>query len=94
MIELFNFMATKILDETSNAAIVQLPGRKFPGIVVQGDSLQILLSQVTNIKEHLISEASDDLRNEIEDLYNTVRGSAHYEKVLTKNAIELPYAKK
>ncbi len=38
--------AAKILSHDSNSGIVQMPGRKFPGIVIQGDSLFNLFEQV------------------------------------------------
>jgi hypothetical protein len=33
----------KLLTETSNYAVVQLPGRQYPGVVFQGDSIHALL---------------------------------------------------
>ena len=29
----------KVLDDTSNRSVVQMPGRSYPGVVVQGDTL-------------------------------------------------------
>lgn len=31
----------KVLSRQSNAAVVRMPGRSFPGVVLQGDSLRI-----------------------------------------------------
>ncbi len=84
-------MEVKILDASSNATVVQLSWRKFPGIVIQGDSLSILLSQIEYVKKHL-GDRDEELLGEIENLYDQLKGlSVHYENVLTKNGIELPY---
>ncbi|MBF2028627.1 MAG: hypothetical protein IGS48_17990 [Oscillatoriales cyanobacterium C42_A2020_001] len=51
----------RILSQTSNSGIVQMPGRKFPGIVIQGNSLFNLLEQVRyclqQAKQHQDEEA-------------------------------------
>jgi hypothetical protein len=39
-------LTAEILSHASNSGIVQMPGRKFPGIVIQGDSLSNLFEQV------------------------------------------------
>jgi hypothetical protein len=36
-----------------NAAIVRMPGRRFPGAVIQGDSLSILLAHAVSVVESL-----------------------------------------
>ncbi|MEG3086754.1 DUF6959 family protein [Sphingomonas sp. PB4P5] len=36
----------KLLSEPSNYAVVQLPGRPFPGVVFQADSLQALIADL------------------------------------------------
>ena len=48
----------EILSESPNCPVVRIPGRKFPGIVVQGDSLKILLDHIIEIEE-LSSQYSD-----------------------------------
>ena len=39
-------MATnvKLYDHVSNSGIVQMPGRSFPAVAIQGDSLSVMLS--------------------------------------------------
>jgi predicted RNase H-like HicB family nuclease len=36
----------KLLTNAENYAVVQLPGRQFPGVVFQGDSIRTLISQL------------------------------------------------
>jgi hypothetical protein len=39
-----------LLTPATNFAIVQLPGRQFPGVVFQGDSLNILAGEIAEIR--------------------------------------------
>lgn len=84
----------EVFSETSNIAVLRVPGRKFPGSLVQGDSLSILVNE----SEELLSfvqvtgnaEAITIARDHLEKLQGRLE---HYEKVLGAHGIELPYAK-
>jgi len=45
-----------LLDRTGNAAVALLRGRKFPGVLIQGDSLKILLDDVREAGEALMRQ--------------------------------------
>jgi hypothetical protein len=75
-----------------NAAVIRLPGRKFPGIVLQGDSLKILTECAEDIgrlvRESEVSElteAADHLMNLLETYLSI------YEEALKKHNHPLPY---
>jgi hypothetical protein len=36
----------EVMTDTGNWPVVQLPGRRFPGVVVQGDSLSIIVEEL------------------------------------------------
>lgn len=82
----------EIYSDTSNFAVLRHPNREFPGSLIQGDSLSILLQNLKEAKEELIigdsNEASEILSDVIENL--TYRLS-HYIKVLKEHNIELPF---
>lgn len=42
-----------ILHHATNAAVVQLPGRAFPGVVTQGDTLLSLLAALAEVRRTL-----------------------------------------
>ncbi len=44
-----DYGSATLLTEPHNYAVVQLPGRKFPGIVFQGDSLYSLCEEVRTL---------------------------------------------
>ncbi|MFE7774479.1 DUF6959 family protein [Streptomyces sp. NPDC057445] len=39
----------ELFTDSGNNAVVRLPGRRFPGILIQGDSLSILRSDVAEV---------------------------------------------
>ena len=43
-----------------NYAVIRLPGRAFPGVVVQGDCLQVLSESVQEALDEVTSGAFDD----------------------------------
>ena len=82
----------KLLTPAANYAVVQLPGRHFPGVVFQGDSLFALIGDLTTISSLMdgkeIEEANSELRSLIENLSDILSG---YENTLSKLNIPLPY---
>ncbi|MFJ9148537.1 DUF6959 family protein [Streptomyces sp. NPDC102270] len=75
-----------------NNAVVRLPGRRFPGILVQGDSLHILRTEVAEIAEACergdLAEARDSaglLLSGLDDLL------AACEAALADHGIRRPY---
>jgi len=82
----------RILNRDVNATVVQLPERKFPGMVFQGDTLKSWQQVAAEILEAL---ANGDLargRSACEYLRDSLNARlAIYENVLTENGISLPY---
>lgn len=84
----------EVYSEASNHAIVRVGGRRFPGSVVQGDSLNVLCSEARKIAEFVKGLALQD-----EDLLSLVQQHQenllwrliHYQRVLKEHGIELPY---
>ncbi len=85
----------KLLSRATNFAVVQLPGRNFPGVVVQGDTLNSLVSSLVDMEGLLQAGDYAELAGEIEKLRAQLgEALAHYEDVCRRFAVELPYAKK
>ncbi|MEK7413938.1 MAG: hypothetical protein AAB263_11545 [Planctomycetota bacterium] len=81
-----------ILSHIPNSGIVQLPGRRFPGIVMQGDTL----SNIFDSARSLLAEFKR-LRDE-ERYYETLMFTeqlqaqlVHYEETLQARCMQLPY---
>jgi hypothetical protein len=81
----------EVFSEASNTAIVRMPGRKFPGMVIQGDTFSNLVS----LAEQIRRKATDGpLQDDADHLLRLLSDRlAHYEQVLSENGIELPYVR-
>jgi hypothetical protein len=85
----------EILSEAPNIPVLRIPGRKFPGSLVQGDSLSILVQEAQELLSFVQvtgnEEAITVARDHLEKLQDRLE---HYEKVLCAHGIELPYVKR
>ena len=87
--------SAKILLTGSNGAVVHLPGRHFPGIVIQGDTLASITRSIMDVREQVANVAGQDevvgeLDGVLEQLYSRV---ALYETALEQHGFDLPYPK-
>jgi hypothetical protein len=77
-----------------NAAIVRMPGRRFPGVVIQGDSLSALLAHALSLVESLAGGRRQEAFNTAVYLANSLQGSIeHYERTLSERGLRLPYVR-
>jgi len=80
-----------IYSDTTNQAILRHPARRFPGVLIQGDTLKHLHDQVVSALNETSpsnEEASFSLRNVHEFLGDCLD---HYRAVLRHHNIELPF---
>jgi hypothetical protein len=83
-----------LLTEPHNYAVVQLPGRRFPGVVFQGDSLHTLYLQIGNARKRASKGDDEELQIELDEIFQTLSEVVdHYERTCERNGIELPYSK-
>jgi hypothetical protein len=82
----------EVYSEMSNYAIVRMPGRNYPGCVIQGDSLNILLKTAKRAHELAVSTGIEDLIGETEDLVENLSGRLdYYEVILKAHGMDVPY---
>jgi hypothetical protein len=82
----------EMYSQTTNCPVVRVPHRNFPGVVIQGDSLAILLDEAQSLckmaatanKPELL-DAADYLRDLLWEYVN------EYERVMETNGLKLPY---
>ncbi len=87
-----NAQSVKVLDESPNFVVLQTQRRRFPGIVIQGDSLKNLVKQASEAKLALERGNTDESAAAIAELQVELFSRIqHYEEVLTRLAMELPY---
>ncbi|MEI8379326.1 MAG: VOC family protein [Planctomycetota bacterium] len=85
----------EVYSTESNYAVIKPPGRNFPGSVIQGDSLSILCETAKTIAEAVRdgTTSHEDFLGEVEDLlHSLVDRLLHYQTVLQKYGVSLPYS--
>lgn len=88
-----NEITVRIYSDEVNSNVIQTPGRHFPGMLIQGDSLRILYRIAERIKTEAKDVKNVDLHEEIDDLCEQLSERlAFYETVLDKHGMGLPYA--
>jgi hypothetical protein len=81
------------LSSEPNAAVIRLPGRKFPGIVIQGDSLKILVDCVEDVSGLAERSGNLELQKSITELRTLLKSYMKvYEEALRGSGQSLPYA--
>jgi hypothetical protein len=84
----------EVFSEASNAAVVRIKQRRFPGIVIQGDSLWILTHAAAGLVERAVASRDEELTADARELHELLSGYlAHYESVLLAHDMELPYVR-
>lgn len=85
----------ELLSSASNAVVARHLERNFPGVLIQGDTLRIILDDIEELRHELTAadidsaqEIADSLRDRFVDILS------HYEQVLEEHGYELPYIKR
>ncbi|MCP3163629.1 DUF6959 family protein [Myxococcus qinghaiensis] len=82
----------ELLTQPGNNAVLRLPGRRFPGVVIQGDTLHSLVSTASEalaaLEQGNTSNAQELLRDAVEQLRDA---QARYEAALGEHGLALPY---
>lgn len=80
----------EIYSDATNAAILRHPARRFPGILLQGDTLHAVCVELDTICKEIGRDgpgidAANDLREQFRSLLN------HYSASLLAHDIDLPF---
>lgn len=84
----------EVFSELVNNAIVRIPGRNFPGCVIQGNTVASLLhiAQDLQVRAKLVGDSElIELSDQIVD--SLAERLKHYEEVMTAHQLQLPYTK-
>ena len=84
--------SVEVLSDAVNYVVLKTPGRNYPGMVIQGDSLARLYRDACLVCR-LAKRSGDAELQEVAAALCEELGErlAHYERVLTAHGIELPY---
>ncbi len=82
----------KLLTDPTNYAILQLPGRKYPSVVFQGDSLHALIAQMQYALAAARKYSDDALNVELEDVLDSLSAAETKLKLVCEaQGLELPW---
>ena len=82
----------EIYADDSNQAVIRHPSRNFPGSLIQGDTLNALVSDLAEAISDLESGNAEDCRDTLQVLHEKLSDRLqHYGSVLTAHSIDLPY---
>lgn len=86
-------VAAEILSRAGNWAVVQMPGRNFPGLHMQGDTFAALRTRLAAAARQIRREpadpdALDELDSAVEEMDAVL---SFYERVLSERGLERPY---
>jgi hypothetical protein len=80
------------LTDLHNFAVVRLPDRRSPGVLVQGDSLSILVGALRSGLDMLLSGESEAGIGELSEVLETLEAAQRgYEEALAAHSIPNPY---
>ncbi len=84
--------SAELLTDSGNYAVVQLPRRKFPGVVFQGDSTRNILAQIERVQKLASKYGDGELDAELGELQELFSGiKRRFENACAANGIALPY---
>lgn len=80
----------EIYSDATNMAVMKHPGRAFPGVLIQGDSLFILWQQAERVCQGI---ARGTVAIEDATYLRDLRGEylTHYKMTMTKHEMKLPF---
>lgn len=82
----------KLLTDPTNYAVVQLPGRQFPGVVFQGDSIHALIAQLQWALDAAHKYGDDDLNANLADALELLSSAQNKLKsVCEQEGVALPW---
>ena len=80
--------AAVILSSATNVAVVQLPGRHYPGSVIQGDALSHLYFLACNVEDGVAISPDEELRDNAVELRELLEARLrHFCRVLEERGM-------
>jgi len=83
----------EIYSDATNAAVLRHPGRRFPGVLVQGDTLWTLCQRADAVCAANRGRLAFQSYDELNELRNALQSFlVHYKAVLAEHGIPLPFS--
>ena len=87
-----NKVEADVLGDVVNSPVLRLPGRRFPGVLIQGDSLKSMADLANEIIETLTIGDLEEAKSVAGELHGQLRSRLDiYQKALESHGVELPF---
>ena len=84
--------SVEIYSDAPNAAVMRHPGRKFPGVLIQGDTLNSMCRLLGSAATHARSKLDADIFDELDEVRRRLQSLlTHYKAVLGEHHLPLPF---
>lgn len=84
----------RVLDTQGYYSLVRWEGRKFPGLLIQGDTLWTVLETLKEAESELKRGNAEDAAYAIQEAREKIQGmSISYEEMMSNVGLNLPYVK-
>ncbi|WP_428380852.1 DUF6959 family protein [Nevskia ramosa] len=90
------FIELEVYSEVGNHWVVRTPGRQFPALVIQGDTLHGIYADLLELSQRLdaLPAIDQEIRDEATAIASSMRERLfHYESVIEAAGFQLPYTK-
>ena len=82
----------EVYSRAPEGAVVRMPGRRLPGLVIEGDSLSIVFNFVKSILQRAQESADEELIAWAQELKDMLQWQLYiYEEAMSQAGLELPY---
>ena len=83
----------EIFSDSTNQAVMKHPGRNYPGLLLQGDTLYSICRDLDEVCREIRRGNAEGAFEELNELRNSMWGKLnHYKTVLGEHEIELPFS--
>jgi hypothetical protein len=87
--------AVDIYSDASNSAVMRHPGRRFPGVLIQGDTLHSLCAALDDVCERGRASLQAEVFDDLDDVRGQLRGLLdHYKATLIAHGMQLPFVER
>lgn len=87
-------LTVEVFGESGNR-VVRLPGRTYPGVVIQGDTLHTMVQSLTEASRQLLEHVPPGLHRAVEEVDDVLQALSDwqrlYEESLRREGWDLPY---
>lgn len=85
-------MEIEVYSRAPEGAVVRMPGRRLPGLVIEGDSLSIVFNFTKSILNRAQEDSDEELIAWAQELKELIQWQLYtYEETMSQHGLELPY---